>query len=129
MDKPRVFISYSHADSDWARSFAEALKNRGLRVWFDQFEIPPGETLQDAAGDALRDSEVFVTLVQPETLKQANLFFELGAAIGLQKRVVAVVPRDLDPSELPIELRRRRYLLRHSPQETAEELSQALSAA
>ena len=129
MDKPQVFISYSQADSLWARSFAEALKKLGLRVWFDQFEIGAGESLRDALETGLRDSDVFVTLVERENLQRPNLFFELGAAIGMKKRVVAIVPKDIDPAMLPVELRLRRYLVRDSPQGTAEELSESLTAA
>jgi hypothetical protein len=129
MDKPQVFISYSKADSEWARSFAEALKKLGLRVWFDQFEIGAGESLRDALETGLRDSDVFVTLVERENLQRPNLFFELGAAIGMKKRVVAIVPKDIDPAMLPVELRLRRYLVRDSPQGTAEELSESLTAA
>ena len=129
MDKPQVFISYSHADSEWARSFAKALENLGLRVWFDQFEIGAGESLRDALETGLRDSDVFVTLVERENLQRPNLFFELGAAIGMKKRVVAIVPKDIDPAMLPVELRLRRYLVRDSPEGTAEELSESLTAA
>jgi hypothetical protein len=129
MDKPQIFISYSSASADWARSFAEALKKRGLGVWFDQFEIAAGESVIAAMETGLRESDVFVALVEPGSLHRPNLFFELGAAIGMQKRVVAIVPKGIDPSQLPIELRLRRYLIRDSPEETAEELSHALAAA
>lgn len=129
MDKPQIFISYSSVDADWARSFAEALKERGERVWFDQFEISAGDSLRDALEAGLRASDVFVTLVEPQNLHKPNLFFELGAAIGMRKKVVAIVPKDIDPSQLPIELRLRRYLVRDTPEETAEELSHSLTAA
>jgi len=43
MSNPQVFISYTKADADWARSFAEALKQRGVRVWLDRFQISAGE--------------------------------------------------------------------------------------
>jgi hypothetical protein len=129
MDKPQIFISYSSADADWARSFAEALKQRGERVWFDEFEISVGDSLSDALEAGLRESDVFVTLVEPENLHKPTLFFELGAAIGMRKKVVAIVPREIDPAKLPLELRLRRYLVRDTPEETAEELSHALAAA
>jgi hypothetical protein len=129
MDKPQIFISYSSADAKWARSFAEALKKRGQNVWFAESEIAAGESLRDALEAGLRESDVFVTLVEPDSLHQPNLFFELGAAIGMRKRVVAIVPKDIDPSQLPIELRLRRYLVRDSPEGTAEELAHALAAA
>jgi len=129
MDKPQIFISYSSVDADWARSFAEALKQRGERVWFDQFEIAAGDSLRDALEAGLRASDVFVTLVESENLRKPNLFFELGAAIGMRKKVVAIVPKNIDPSQLPVELRLRRYLVRDTPEETAEELSHSLTAA
>ncbi|HSY48674.1 MAG TPA: hypothetical protein VLC46_07680 [Thermoanaerobaculia bacterium] len=70
-----------------------------------------------------------MTLVEPDSLHKPNLFFELGAAIGMRKRVVAVVPKGVDPSQLSdFELRLRRYLERDSPEGTAEELAHALAA-
>jgi hypothetical protein len=129
MPDHKVFISYSHPDSEWARSFAEALRQRGVPVWFDEFEVAPGESLRDALEAGLRGSDVVVTVLNSEHPAKPTLFFELGAAIGMNKRVVAIVPKDLDLAQLPFEFRLRKYLLRDSPQETADELSQALSAA
>jgi hypothetical protein len=129
MDKPQIFISYSSADATWARSFAKALQERGERVWFDQFEISAGESSRDALETGFRESDILVTLVEPDSLYEPNLFFELGAAIGMRKKVVAIVPRGIDLSQLPTELRLRRYLVRDSPEETAEELTHALTAA
>jgi len=129
MTNPQIFISYSKVDADWARSFADALKQRGIRVWLDQFQIAAGESVRDALEEGLRDSDVFVALIDPDSSLKPSLFFELGAAIGMGKRVVPIVPRELDISKLPIELRSRRYLMRDSPEDTAEELAHALIAA
>ena len=131
MSRPKqVFISYSRADEEWANPFAEALEKRGITVWFDQFAIAPGESLPEAIEAGLRESDVFVTLLSPtHPLPKPALFFELGAAIGMKKKVVAIVPKGLDPSELPPELRLRRYLVRETPEKTADQLSHALSAA
>jgi hypothetical protein len=68
-------------------------------------------------------------LLDAEPTSKPNLFFELGAAIGMGKRVVPIVPKDLDPSVLPLDLRLRRYLIRDTPEQTAEELSNTLQAA
>lgn len=129
MTDHKVFISYSRPDTDWARSFAAALQQQGVPVWFDEFEIAPGESLREALETGLRQSDIFVTVLNPEHPSRPTLFFELGAAIGLNKRVVAIVPKDYDVSQLPLEFRLRKYLLRDSPEETATELSQALTAA
>jgi len=129
MTKPKVFISYGIGDADGARSFAEALKARGVGVWLDQFQIAAGESLREALETGLRESDFLVTLIAPEPSLQPALFFELGAAIGMGKCVVPIVARELDTSKLPFELRSRRYLLRDSPEHTAAELAQALAAA
>jgi hypothetical protein len=127
--KRRVFISHSAKDADWARSFAQSLKQRGVSVWFDEFEVQPGESLREAMETGLRNSDVIVTLLDTESPSRANLFFELGAAIGMGKKVVPIVPRGIDPSLLPLDLQRRRYLLRDTPEQTAEEFSNTLQAA
>ena len=41
-----VFISYSRADSDFARRLNDALQTQGKRTWFDQESIASGENFQ-----------------------------------------------------------------------------------
>ena len=122
----QVFISYSYTDKDWARSFAEALKQHGLRVWLDQFQIAVGDPMREALETGLRESDVLVALIDPHFSFKPNLFFDLGAAISMGKRVVPIVPRDVDASKLPFDIRSRQYLLRNSPEETANELAQVI---
>jgi nucleoside 2-deoxyribosyltransferase len=129
MEKPKVFISHSTHDADWARSFAQALKQKGVIVWFDEFDVRPGESFRDAVESGLRNSDVLVALLDPEYPSGPSLFFELGAAIGMGKKVVPIVPKGLDPNNLPLNVRLRRYLIRDTPEQTAEELSSTLVAA
>ena len=123
---PRLFLSYSTSDHEWVSAFAEALRQHGLRV-FDEDDVEPIISM-DALATAVRDSDVLVTVVEEAMLNTPNLLFELGVALGTGKRVVSIIPRNLDLSALPVELQWG-YLRRDSPQETAEELSRALAAA
>jgi hypothetical protein len=125
----KVFISHTAHDTEWARSFAKALKERGVTVWFDEFDVQPGESLREALESGLRNSDVFVALLDAEAPAKPNLFFELGAAIGMGKRVVPIVPKGIDLGALPLDLRLRRYLVRDTPEQTAEDLSATLLAA
>ncbi|MBI2911840.1 MAG: toll/interleukin-1 receptor domain-containing protein [Chloroflexi bacterium] len=119
----RVFISYSHThDKDWARQFAESLRERGLDVWFDDWSVHLGDSLPDAIESGLRDSDLLVLLVGPETAMGPNVWFELGAAVAMGKRVVPIVPADADLSRLPGSIRLRKFLIKRAPQEVAEEL-------
>jgi nucleoside 2-deoxyribosyltransferase len=129
MGERKVFISHSAKDAEWARSFAEALKQRGVSVWFDEFDVQPGEALRDALEAGLRSSDVLVALLDTESSSKPNLFFELGAAISMGKRVISIVPKGIDPGALPLNIRLHRYLVRDTPEQTAEELSNTLQAA
>lgn len=126
MSEPKmtVFLSYSHADADrkWMRAFAESLERRGVQVWFDEFKVRPGQSLRETIEDGLRGSDVLVPLITPHSVRSAYLFFEIGAAVGMGKRVVAIVSKGLDFSLLPQPLRIRRFLIQASPEETAGQL-------
>lgn len=119
---PNVFISYSHEDAEWAEAFARALEERGVSVWFDMFNISAGETISQRVEEGLRSSDLVVALVNTHSLHHPAFFFELGAAVALGKRLVGIVPKDMDPTLLPHSLRTRRYLPKDSPQETANAL-------
>ena len=48
-----VFLSHSAADKDTVREIAERLKSDGVRVWFDEWEIRPGDSFFDLGGHSL----------------------------------------------------------------------------
>ena len=49
-----VFLSHSAKDKPVVRDVAERLRKDGLRVWFDEWEIRPGDSIpakiEDASG-------------------------------------------------------------------------------
>ena len=116
------FISYSHQDREWARKFARALKDRNASVWFAEDEIAPGDQFTEAMNEGLRSSKTVAIVLSGKSSEMPQLLFEMGAAIGMGKRVVPIVPTGLDPADFPIPLRLRRFLLRGKPEETAAEL-------
>jgi nucleoside 2-deoxyribosyltransferase len=122
MAKPEIFVSYSYKEAAWAKEFAQALSQRGVRVWIDQLAVKAGESIREAVEKGFRESDVFVALIDPSTLSSPSLFFELGAAIGMDKRVVAIVPANFDLSQFPLTLRARRFLIKRTPEATASEL-------
>jgi hypothetical protein len=123
MDKPKVFISHSRLDNGWSRQFASSLQQHGLRVLFASSAVDSGKTLVEAIEYGLRNSNVIALLVTPDTIKRPNFFFEIGAALGMGKPLIPVVSEEIDPSALPASLRNRRYLLKKSPDVTAEEFA------
>jgi TIR domain len=124
----RIFISHSRADRDWVRAFAESLKAQGVQVWLDDMQIQPGERLEDAIEEGLRNSDIVAFVITSDNVRGPNLLFELGAAIGMGKRAVPIVSKDVETSDLPYPLRVRQFLLRESPEETAKKLVKETAA-
>jgi hypothetical protein len=122
MSKPKVFISHSPEDQDWVNSFAQALRGEGAAVWLDQWELRAGDPRRDALERGLRGSDIVACVLTPENSQRPTLLFELGAAVGMGKRVVPIIPRNFDPSTLPFSFRVRQALQRTSPEETARRL-------
>lgn len=48
-----VFLSYNNHDKKTVRRLAKSLKNRDLKVWFDEWELPPGRVWQEFLEEAL----------------------------------------------------------------------------
>jgi ABC-type branched-subunit amino acid transport system substrate-binding protein len=125
----KVFISYSHDDvnREWLETFVQALQDRNLTVWSEEQDITPGDQWVDELDSALRRSDAVVAVISGSQSGNPNIFFEVGAAIGANKRLILV----LDPSSvrsLPLNLQRRRWIAIEEPEETAQEVADAISA-
>src|SRR5271165_3638046 len=63
-----VFLSYRHPDRDAVEQIAKKLSEMGLQVWWDQWEIAPGDNFQDKLWDGLTRSWATVVFVGPKTV-------------------------------------------------------------
>src|SRR5690349_12319222 len=86
-----VFISYNQRDKGWASKFAEELKAQGVHAWFDEAEIAIGDRYGDAVADALRAAKVVAVVIGPNYAASPSSAFELGAAVGGNKRIIPIV--------------------------------------
>jgi small GTP-binding protein len=55
-----VFLCYSSKDNPIVRPLAERLRKDGLRVWFDEWELKPGDFFPKKIDDGLEQSRVLV---------------------------------------------------------------------
>ena len=58
-----VFLSYANADAPAVRELAERLKADGLRVWFDEWEIQPGDSIPLKIEQGLESSRTLVLIM------------------------------------------------------------------
>lgn len=55
-----VFLSYSSKDRKIVRGIADLLKQDGLQVWFDEWEIRPGDSIPKKIDEGLDNSRILV---------------------------------------------------------------------
>lgn len=61
-----VFISHASEDKDeFVRPLAEALRERELRIWYDEWEVVVGDRLRQRIEDGLRRSRFGVVVLSP----------------------------------------------------------------
>lgn len=128
MNQPKVFISYSYDDAEWARRFAEALREESVEVWLDTWQVHVGEPLRDAIEAGLRSSDAIVSIISRTNAQRPDVLFELGVALGTGKLLIPIIPADLEGSSVPFGLRNRRHLTKGAPAEAAREVAEALKA-
>lgn len=99
-----AFISHNSRDKAQARQLATLLAQQGVNVWFDEWNIRPGESLTGGIEQGLATSDVFV-LLWSEGAQQSNwVGTEMRAYI--RQRVdddsLRIVPVMLDDTPLPV---------------------------
>lgn len=58
-----VFISYSRKDAERVRLLVDALRSEGLRVWFDETDIPGGADWKTSIIHGIRATRLFVPVL------------------------------------------------------------------
>jgi hypothetical protein len=101
-----VFVSYSKKDAPFVRSLTEALRERGVKVWYDSGELRVGENFMRRIEDALEQSRYFLLVISPEYLSSQWNSFELGVALSRDAssnggHILPVLVRDAEVSSLP----------------------------
>ncbi|NEO35990.1 MAG: TIR domain-containing protein [Moorea sp. SIOASIH] len=90
-----VFISYSRADSDFARQLNEALQMQGKSTWFDQESIPPGSDFQQEIYRGIENSDNFLFIISPRSVNSPYCADEVEYAQSLNKRFVTILHHEV----------------------------------
>ncbi|MDJ0843572.1 DUF1883 domain-containing protein [Crocosphaera sp.] len=77
-----VFISHASEDKeDIVRELAKALKNEGLQVWYDEFELKIGDSLRRKIDRGLARSRVGLVIPSPSFIRKGWTNYELDGII------------------------------------------------
>jgi small GTP-binding protein len=88
-----VFLNHSSKDKDVVRDIAERLRADGLRVWFDEWEIKPGESIPLKLEEGLEGSRVLVLCLSanafgPEWTKLEATTFIFRDPLNTERRFI-----------------------------------------
>ncbi len=91
---PKIFISYNHVDRSFTEDLAEQLRRvYGYNnVWFDR-EILGGEVWWNEILDTIAQSDIFIYLLSPASLKSNYCLAVFQEAQRLQKRIIPILIR------------------------------------
>lgn len=115
LDEPRrrqVFLSFAHDDRRVADMVAEALRDAGLRVWFDAWELAVGDSIAVRIDRAIASSDIILVLLSKHSVVSQWVRHELGSALSaeLRDRAVTVIPALIEDCDIPPVLADRNYL-------------------
>ena len=90
VDTPNVFISYSHDNDEhkqWVRKLASDLRNNGIDVILDQWDIGPGDDLTAFMEKGVTSADRVLVVSSPRYVQKANVgeggvgWVEFGCAV------------------------------------------------
>ncbi len=84
-----IFVSYAHKDSRKVLPIIDVLSERGFRVWYDA-GIEAGTEWPEYIEEHLKNAEVILVFMTPETIESKNCRNEINFALDLNKEILVV---------------------------------------
>ena len=103
----RIFVSYSRVNKEFVLGLAKELKKSGFPIWLDQLDIPTGARWDEELEKALRECEMFMVILSPNSIASENVKDEIGYAIEHGKRILPIL---FEKCDIPLRLRRFQYV-------------------
>ena len=113
-DRPAAFLSYSSENKDVAGRLARNLIENGVDVWYDQWQMKPGDSLRRKIDEGIERAGFFLVLLTPESLASEWVATELDA--GMVRRIQGycrLIPilRGIQREEVPATLQGIRWVV------------------
>lgn len=86
------FISYGRADSKaFAVALHQKLTNEGLKIWFDQNDIPLAVDFQEQINDGIEKTDNFIFIISPHSVNSPYCLKEIELALKYHKRIIPLL--------------------------------------
>jgi hypothetical protein len=113
MDKPtHAFISYNKADKALAEITAMFLRSENINVWFDDWEVSPGDSITQEVNTGLDPCTHFFVLWSANAAKSNWVRKELNSTLSraIEENLLKAIPILIGHSPLPPLLRDIKYI-------------------
>src|SRR5687767_14283674 len=107
-----VFLSYSRRDLELVTVIATKLRDSGITVWFDQWNLKPGARWQAELEKAIVASRAVAVVVGPEGLgpwEEPEMQAAISRSVQQKSRVIQVLLPGVKESDERIPLMLRNY--------------------
>lgn len=95
-----TFISYARDDQDFVLKLATKLKDSGIPIWLDQWDIPAGADWDQTIDKALEKSGQVLVVLSPASVASKQVRGEIQSAIAGDKLLVPVLYRECTVPQL-----------------------------
>lgn len=102
-----VFICYAREDEEFALQLARMLKASAIRVWVDQWDIPPGANWVKSIDRALEECSTCLVVLSPDSVDSDEVMNEWATVRDEKKPIVPVLYREC---HIPYRLRQTQWI-------------------
>jgi len=99
----RIFISYSHRDSEYVRKLSDGLRTLGQQPFYAEEALAAGQPFQTILSENRRAADAIVFVLSANSLESRYVTTEMGAALGYfeERGRPLIIPVVIDASSLP----------------------------
>jgi len=103
MSHPKVFLSHASEDKDrFVLDFARQLRENGVDVWLDQWEMKPGDSLVKKIFEGLKEARAVIIVLSKDSVVKPWVREELNTAVVNKiSRGIQLIPVVIDDCEVP----------------------------
>ena len=131
MTAPKVFLSHASEDKDrFVVGLARQLRESGVDVWLDQWEMKPGDSLVDKIfEEGLKEARAVIIVLSTTSVQKPWVREELNASVVNRiSRGTKLIPVVIDECDVPESLRSTVWQKVDSLEEYSQSLQRILSA-
>lgn len=124
----RVFVSYSRKNKDFCRQLTTELQKRELDLWVDWEGIPPTVDWMKEIEKGIEEADTFLAIVSPDWISSKVCIEELDIAVKNGKRLIPVVPCDIEWDSVPATLAHLNFIFFTEAFDFQEQLNKLFAA-